>query len=141
MMHLLLVRCYALASASRRQHRLQPRLILERPILHSLSRVKFNLSSRFQSSSRIGKRCTNQLARDGGDTDNPIALAGLSLNIISSSRSVKPRLFISAENAPTPAATAYSFGGWFFVQNSDRKQCSGPTPRISSVRLPSSVFL
>ena len=45
----------------------------------------------------------------------------------SSSRSVNPRFFISAANAPTPAAPAYSFGGWFFVQNSDRKQCPRTT--------------
>jgi hypothetical protein len=57
-------------------------------------------------------------------TGSPIAFAGLSLNIISSSRSVNPRFFISAAKAPTPAAPAYSFGCWFFVQNSERKQCS-----------------
>ena len=33
-------------------------------------------------------------------TDSPTDFAGLSLNIISSSRSVNPRLFISAANAP-----------------------------------------
>src|SRR5215831_3968409 len=47
---------------------------------------------------------------EGVATGNPIAFAGLSLNIISSSRSVNPRFFISAANAPTPAAPAYSFG-------------------------------
>src|SRR4029450_11946672 len=90
-----------------------------------------------KSSGRSAFSC--HLPADDVATGSPIAFAGLSLNIISSSRSVKPRLFISAANAPTPTAPAYSFGCWFVVQNSDRKQCSGPAPRIKSVRLSSST--
>jgi hypothetical protein len=42
------------------------------------------------------------IAQKGVEGGKPMALAGLALNIMSSSRSVKPRFFISVRNPPAP---------------------------------------
>ena len=88
-----------------------------------------------------------QAKRDhqGGDeidvAASPSAFAGLSLNINSSSLSVKPCARIASAKAPTPSRPPYSLGELVLVQNSERKQYWGPTLRIASMRPPSSVFL
>src|ERR1700686_2535210 len=71
---------------------------------------------------------------------SPSAFAGFSLNIRSSSASVKPRALIASAKAPTPSKPPYSLGGATLVQNSEMKQNCGPTLRIASVRPPPSVF-